>query len=110
MVLDGYACVFDPLLASRSKIVPFFYFPKLDVLLKCKTSFEYGAIQPSNGLVGAMLLYMLLRPNVTMSRNLAKVLSQDTRSPLSGWKESLEKSGMEYYKAIFPQKPSEAIS
>ena len=60
--------------------------------------------------MGAMLLYMLLRPNVTTSRNLAKILSQDTRSHLSGWKESLEKSGMEYCKAIFPQKPSEAIT
>ena len=60
--------------------------------------------------MGAMLLYMLLRPNVTMSRNLAKVLSQDIGSHLSGWKESLEKSGMEYFKVISPQKSSEAIT
>ena len=84
----------DLLLASRSHIQPYFYFSELDILLRCQGSFEYGPPQLGHikGLVGAMMLYMLLRPKTTISKSLAKVLAKDAAYYESGWQASLEKS------------------
>ena len=75
-----------------------------DKFIRFKEVLMHGSPRTEDDkLVGSTLFYMLLRAKTMIDANIGVSLSRFSLAPHSGWKETLQKFGYKYIKAVIPE-------